>query len=119
MSSFKYNHDHSSLQLLIDASESGCWVCCQLILIIKEKINTKNTLAERSHFLAFTSWRLCRSSHAQKSYELWFNVEDGQLFSFAIASNKGMYNPSYIYILSCTDSMAHKNRSVAYIESRI
>lgn len=82
-------------------------------------MNTKITLVEKSQFVAFTSWRLCRSSHAQKSYELWFNVEDGHLFSFAIASNKGMYIPSYIYILSCTDSMAHKNRSLAYIESRI
>ncbi|TGO32129.1 hypothetical protein BHYA_0349g00060 [Botrytis hyacinthi] len=83
----KTNPHHSSLQSIIDASASGCWVCHRLLAYISRKIDVDDAPGGISSLIKSSTWHLCRQPY-QKSWRLTFRFgDDNDYFhSFTVIS---------------------------------
>ena len=82
------NPHHSSLQSIIDASASGCWVCHRLLASLSREIDIKDTLAEISPLIKSSTWHFYRVSD-QGRWFLTFRFGDDYFHDLHVMSHDG------------------------------
>ncbi|CCD49581.1 hypothetical protein BofuT4_P096890.1 [Botrytis cinerea T4] len=80
------NPHHSSLQSIIDASASGCWVCHRLLASLSREIDIKDTLAEISPLIKSSTWHFYRVSD-QGRWFLTFRFGDDYFHDLHVMSH--------------------------------
>ncbi|KAF7879184.1 hypothetical protein EAF04_000382 [Stromatinia cepivora] len=98
----QYTQHHPSLQLLIDASDSGCWICHKLLASLSRNRNIEETLSKESSSQNSLTWILCQSTYSAKSWKLSFYFENDYVYGVSLLPRNEYDGPARNYHASIT-----------------